>query len=193
MKKSVLILCTALIATPVLANSLIAPGPQAKIAGSSLSASPAIEWNRLSRREGKNTEVWTIDGDELNKIVFYGGITVGQPLFREVNKKNQPLPRVTANMLITDIPALLENSYRSKGNVVQMSIDSQEPALVGGNKGIHFSYSFVRQDDEVQRKGEAVGAVVKNKLYLVTFEAPALHFFDKDVEQFRQLASTLKL
>ena len=193
MKRLALVLCTVTVATPVLGNSLVTPGPQANIAGSSLSASPSIAWNRLSRRDGKNTEVWTIDGDQLNKIVFYGGIAVGQPLMREVDKKNQPPPRVTANMLITDIPALLEQSYRSKGNVVQMSIDSQEPTLVAGYKGIHFSYSFVRQDDEVQRRGEAVGAVVKNKLYLVTYEAPALHFFDADVEQFRQLASTLKL
>jgi hypothetical protein len=66
----------------------------------------------------------------------------------------------------------------------------------GGNPSAverHFSSTFVRQDDEVQRKGEAVGAVVKDKLYLVTYEAAALHFFDVGVEQFRQLASTLKL
>jgi hypothetical protein len=51
----------------------------------------------------------------------------------------------------------------------------------------------VRQDDEVQRKGEAVGAFVGDRLYLVTYEAPALHFFDKDVAKFRQLSQTLKL
>lgn len=185
--------CLALVSGPGLANSLIGPGPRSKIAKSALSASPANEWNRLSARGGKNVEVWTIDGDELNKVTFYGGIDVGRPLLREADRKNAPLPRVTPNMLITDIPALLESTYRIQLNTIEMTIDTQEPASLGGHKGVRFTYSFVRQDDELSRKGEAVGAFIGNKLYLVTYEAPAIHFFDKDVDKFRQLASTLKV
>ncbi|MFL6846026.1 MAG: hypothetical protein ACJ8ER_14235 [Allosphingosinicella sp.] len=188
-----ILLAAAAAATgPAIANSLVSPGPQPKVAHSSMSVSPNGEWNRLSLRAGKNVETWTVDGPELNKVTFYGGIPVGQPLFREVDKKNQPLPRVTSNMLITDIPTLLETSYRSQFQASQISIDSQEPAVVGGHKGIAFTYSYVRADDEVQRKGEAVGAVVGNKLYLVTYEAPAIHFFDKDLQRYRQVVGTLK-
>jgi hypothetical protein len=190
---SFLALCA--VSTPTLAdaNSLVSPGPQEKIARSSLSASPTFEWNKLRYRGGKNVEIWTMDGDELNKVTFYGGVAVGQPLFRDADKKDAPLPRVTPNMLITDIPALLEGSYRVQLGTSQMTIDSQEPTLVAGYKGIKFTYSFVRRDDEVQRKGEAIGAVVADHLYLVTYEAPAIHFFDKDVEKFRQLVTTLKI
>ena len=183
---------TALLAGPALANSLVAPGPTPKIARSTLSAVPGSEWNRLSARGGKNVEIWTLDGDELNKVTFYGGVAIGDTLFRAADKKNAPLPKVTPNMLITDIPALLESSYRSQYSTTQMSIDSQEPATVSGHKGIKFTYSFVRQDDELQRKGEAIGAFVGDRLYLVSYEAPAIHFFDKDVASFRQLAGTLK-
>jgi hypothetical protein len=180
-------------ATPVSANSLVAAGPQQKIAKSTLSAVPGSEWNRLSFRGGKNVEIWTIDGDELNKVTFYGGVKVGQTLFKEADKKHAPLPRVTPNMLITDIPALLESSYRIQLNTTRMNIDTQEPATIDGHKGIRFTFNYVRQDDEVQRKGEAVGAFIGDRLYLVTYEAPALHFFDKDVAKYRQLAQTLKL
>ena len=158
-----------------------------------MSASPASEWNKLSERGGKNVELWTLDGDGLNKIAFFGGIPVGQPLFKEVDKKHAPLPRVTANMLITDIPAILESTYRIQLHTMQMSIDNQEPTMVGGHKGIKFTYSFVREDDEVERKGEAVGAFVGDRLYIVAYEAPAIHFFDKDVDKFRQLVTTLKI
>lgn len=182
-----------LVAAPAFANSLVAPGPRAKIADSTFSAAPSSEWNKLSGREGKNVEVWTVDGPALNKVTFFGGIDIGKPLLKETDKKNQPLPKVTPNMLITDIPALLETTYRSQFKANQISIDSQEPAIVGGHKGVKFTYSYARQDDEVQRKGEAIGTVKGNKLYLLTYEAPALHFFDKDVEKFRQLASTLKM
>ena len=96
-------------------------------------------------------------------------------------------------MLITDIPVLLETTYRSLGAVNQMSIDAQEPAMLGGRKAVRFDYSFTRGDDEVRRKGEAIGALIDGKLYLVTYEAPALHFFDKDIEKYRQLAASLAL
>ena len=183
----------SLIASPAIANSLIAPGPKAGIAKSRLSATPDGEWNRLSRKDGKNVELWTLDGDSLNKVSFFGGIPEGEPLLREIDRKNHPLPKVMGNMLITDIPALLESTYRSQFSVNQMQIDSQEPALLDGNKGIRFTYAFSRADDEVQRKGEGIGAMVNGQLFLVIYEAPALYFFDKDVEKFRKLAATLKL
>ena len=169
-----LAIAVSLIATPAFSNSLVSPGPREKIARSSLAAKPAGEWNKLSYRGGKNVEVWTLDGDQLNKVTFYGGIEVGKPLLKEADKKERPLPRVTSDMLITDIPAILELSYRVQFSVSQMSIDSQEPAIVGGNKGIRFTYSFVRNDEDVERKGEAVGAFVGNRLYLVAYEAPAI-------------------
>ena len=184
---------SALLAGSAMANSLVSPGPATGIAKSALSARPDSEWNRLSYRSGKNVEIWTVDGDQLNKLTFYAAVPAGETLFKERDKKNKPLPRVQANMLITDIPALLETSYRSDGLVMQMHVDTQEAAMLGGHRGIRFTYSFVRNEDEVERKGEAVGALVGNQLYLVTYEAPSVYFFDKDVDHFRQVVSTLKL
>jgi hypothetical protein len=184
-------LCLLALAAPALSNSLIPPGPRAGIAKSSLAAVPSSEWNRLSRTDGKFTEVWTIDGDELDKVTFFGGVIRGEPLLREVNRKHQPLPTVKATMLITDIPALLESTYRIRGTR-QMNVDTQEPATLGGHKAIRFTYSFTR-DDEVRRKGEGIGALVNGKLYLVTYEAPALHFFDKDVARYRALVASITL
>lgn len=189
--KSALLAIALLASGPALANSLVPPGPRTAIAKSSISATPTDEWNKLTRNEGKNTEIWTIDGDGLNKVTFMGGIAPGMPIMREVDRKNRPLPKVAANMLITDIPALLESTYRVRYGVNRMSIDSQEPATVSGKKGIRFTYSFTR-DDAVARKGEAIGAVIGGKLYLVAYEAPALYFFDKDVEKYRRMAATLK-
>lgn len=185
-------LAAALIAAPAFSNALIAPGPTAGIAKSRFSAAPASEWNRLSARASKKTETWTLDGPDLNRVMFFGGVAVGEPLFREVDKKRQPLPRVTANMLITDIPVLLETSYRSQGRVSTFNVDTVEPATVGGHKGVRFTYRYVGTDD-VERKGEAMGAVVASQLYLTTYEAPAIYFFDRDLAKFRQLASTLKM
>jgi len=181
-----------LIGSPAHANSLVSPGPQAKIAKSSVAASPAGEWNRLSRAGGPSVEVWTRDGDSLNKVTFFGGVAAGQPIYKERDKKNFPLPKVAENMLLPDIPVLFESTYRSQYKVNRMSIDSQEVATVGGKQAIRFTYTFVRNEDEVERKGEAVAAIVNKKLYLVSYEAPSIHFFNKDLADFRQIVDTLK-
>ncbi|MFC3212790.1 hypothetical protein [Novosphingobium panipatense] len=178
--------------TPAFANSLIGPGPRAGIAKSRISASPAGEWNKLSLSGGKNVEVWTLDGDSLNKVTFFGGIAAGQPLLRERDKKNSPLPKVASNMLVTDIPTLLETTYRSQYAVNQMAIDTQAPAQLGGHAGIRFTYNFTKSDD-VRRQGEAFGAMVNGQLYLVAYEAPQIYFFDRDIEKFRTLATSIKL
>jgi len=185
---------TAAVAVPVIANSLVAPGPRPGIAKSTLSAKPTGEWNKLGPRyDGKNVEIWTLDGDALNKVTFYGGIVTGSPLLREVDAKNTPLPKVAGGMIMTDIPGLLESTYRSQHAVDQMAIDVQEPATFGTFKAIRFTYTFTRSDDQVLRKGEAIGTFANGKLYLVTYEAPALYYFDKDVEKYRQLVTTLAI
>ena len=182
----------AAVVSPSLANSLVSPGERAGIAKSRISATPDGEWNRLSLNSGKNVEVWTLDGDSLNKVTFFGGIAAGQPLLRERGKKADPLPKVAGDMLVTDIPTLLETTYRSYYAVNQMSIDTQSPAKLDGHAGIRFTYSFTK-NDEVRRKGEAIGAFVNGQLYLISYEAPEIYFFDKDSEKFRSLAATIKI
>lgn len=183
----------AVLGSPAAAHKLIRAGLNDEIAREAFAASPSIEWNRLSGKEGKYQEIWTLDGDRLNKVTFFGGVPVGEPLFKEADKKRAPLPKVSEGMLITDIPALLENSYRAEGRTNRMTIGEQQPAELDGRRGIRFSYTYVFGEDEVERKGEALGAFVDGKLYLVTYEAPALYFFDKDLPNFRQLVQTLRI
>jgi len=185
--------CVIASSVSVGANSLVAPGMRSGIAKSKLSATSAGEWNRLSRVDGKNVEVWTADGDALNKVTFYGGIESGKPLVKETDQKHHPLPKISPTILITDIPSLLETTYRSLGAVNQMNVGEEAPATLAGRKAIRFAYTLTRSDDEVRRKGEGIGALVDGKLYLVTYEAPALHFFEKDVQRYRELAASLSL
>ncbi|WP_235536273.1 MULTISPECIES: hypothetical protein [unclassified Sphingomonas] len=173
-------------------NSLIAPGERKKVAKSDLSITPTTEWNRLDERPGRRAETWTLDGDALNDVTFYGGIEPDRPLFAEVDKRNQPLPRVSATMLITDIPLLFETSYRVAFGTSLMTIDSVEPAVFAGHKGVRFTYSFVRQDEDVHRRGEARAAMIEGALYMITYEAPTLHYFDRSLAAFRQLADSAR-
>jgi hypothetical protein len=184
-------MAAAMAFTPAIAgNKLIVAGVPVQVAKSSLAITPASEWNKLGLRPGTNGEIWTLDGDSLNKVTFYGGIAPGATVFREVDKKNRPLPRFTDVMLSTDIPVLLENSYRIALGSAIFTVDAMVPAKLAGADGIKFTYSFIRQGEEIRRKGEARAAIVKGKLYMITYEAPALYFFDKSLEAFHQIANS---
>ncbi len=182
-----------ILSSPAIAHKVIEPGLNDKIAKGAISASPVSRWNRLQQKDGDFQEVWTIDGDKLNRVVFYGGVPVGQPLVRERDQKRDPLPQVAGNMLLPDIPVLLERTYRTKYGVRIMTIGKQEPATLSGKPAIAFEYTFIDPEYEVETKGEAIATLDGGRLYLATFEAPAVYYFDRDIEKFRDLIGTIKL
>ena len=173
-------------------NKLVPAGQRIAVAKSAMTVQPGTEWNKLSERPGRNAETWTQDGDELNDLTFYGGIESGKPLFREVDRKNQPLPKVSATMLITDIPVLLENSYRIALGAASVRIDTIEPIPFAGAKGVHFTYTFSKQNETLQRRGDARGALIGGKLYLVTYEAPSLYYYDRSAAAARVVADSVR-
>jgi hypothetical protein len=184
----------ALVAAPALAgNTLIPAGQPVAVAKSPMTVTPPSEWNKLGARPGRHSESWTLDGDALNDLTFYGGIEPGRTLFREVDKRNRPLPRISATMLITDVPTLVENSYRIALNTPLFTMGAMEPAPFLGRPGLRFTYSFTRPGDDLPRNGEARATVIGGKLYMMTFEAPRLHFFDKGVAGFRAVADSARL
>lgn len=174
-------------------NKLIPAGQRIKVAKSVLSVQPGIEWNKMGARPGRSSETWTLDGDGLNDLTFYGGVESGRPLFREVDKKNRPLPHVSSTMLLTDIPALLENSYRVALQTSAVQIETVEPVQFAGAKGVRFTYSFSSQNETLRRRGEARAAMIGGKLYMITYEAPALHYYDRSYEAFRTVAESARI
>jgi hypothetical protein len=180
-------------AAPALAYRLVPANSATAVAKSGLTVRPDRDWNRQGARPGRYAETWTLDGVALNDLTFYGGIADGATLFREVNKTERPLPRFSSTMLAPDIVQLFESSYRVALSTSLMSVVSVEPATFAGAQGFRFTYSYTVQNEDVRRNGEARGAVIDGKLYLVTFEAPAIHYFDRDVAAFRQIADTAKI
>lgn len=178
------------VSAPVLGAKIMPKGVAVTVAKSPLTVTPSLDWNRMGARPGRNAESWTLDGLSLDDVTFYGGIANDTTLFRDAKKKTEPLPHFSSTMLIPDIAQLFESSYRVSVGTSLMSIDSIEPATFAGRPGFHFSYSFVVQDEEVRRKGEATGAVIDGKLYLITFEAPVIHYFDAGVDAYHKIAAS---
>lgn len=168
-------------AVPAQAGWKLAPAQEAtQVAKSTLTVTPTVDWNRNSSRPIKQGEVWTLDGTSLNELYFVGGLAAGEPMMRETDKKANPLPKVKATMLPTDIPEFFEGTLRTALGTSVFEIDNVEPATVVGQPGVKFSFSFATQGDALVRKGVASGTMVGGKLYLMSFIAPSIFYFDRD-------------
>lgn len=188
----VFVLAMLMVAGSAQAHKLRSAGVPVTVADSTLTVTPARDWNRLDVNIGKNTENWTVDGQQLNDITFFAGITDGRPLVRERSKKREPLPKFTGTTLLVEVPELLENTHRTyklSGSFRMMSV-APEPFL--GHDGVAFAYEFVDQDN-LTRQGEARAAIIAGKLYMMTFEAPRLSYFAKGIADFRALAQSARL
>ena len=174
-----LVAASALVLTSVsFAHSLREHGKAVTVADSQISVTPSRDWNKLSGSLGKKTETWTLDGEQLNDLTFYGGIPVGSPLVKERSKKREPLPKVTNGMLLLEIPELLEGTYRIYRNTRSFQLTSSKPEKFLGHDGVHFMYEYV-DEDQLTRKGEARAALIGGKLFMITFDAPRLYYFDR--------------
>jgi hypothetical protein len=161
------------------------------VARSNLVVTPDRAWNR-GARPGRLSEAWTLDGLSINELTFYGGIIEGKTLFREADKVNAPLPKFSKTMLAPDVASLMESSYRIALQTPLMQVDTIEPATFAGAQGFKFTYHFTFAD-EVKRLGVARGAIIDGKLYMVTYEAPRIHYFDRDLEGFNKVVESAKL
>lgn len=189
--KSLMLVSALLLAGPVAAGIVLkAAGTPVAVARSAILVTPDKAWNKVGR-PGRLSESWTLDGLALNDLTFYGGIVDGKTLFKEVDKVNRPLPKFSKTMLAPDIAQLFESSYRIALNTPLMTIETIEPAPFAGAQGFRFTYSF-SATDEVKRKGEARGAIIGDKLFMVTFEAPRIHYYDRDLGSFQKIAESAR-
>src|SRR3546814_3117622 len=59
-----------LLASPAAAHKLRVSGEAVAVADSGVTVTPGRDWNRLDAKAGKNTETWTLDGEQLNDVTF---------------------------------------------------------------------------------------------------------------------------
>jgi hypothetical protein len=168
--------------TPQIASAhrLMPAGEAAKVARSDMAVTPAIQWNKISQRPGDKAERWTLDGELLNDVIFFGGVEDGTPLLREVNRRESPLPHFSSTMLPTDIAPLLESTLRITDHIVSFDVSRVAPATFLGASGVQFEYRMLGADD-ITRQGRAVGSIIDGKLYMITYAAPAEYFYARNL------------
>ena len=185
-------LIVALLPSAAMAHKLREQGVAVSIADSPLTVTPGRDWNRLDGNVGKHTETWTLDGGQLNDLTFFAGIEPGKPLVRERSKKREPLPQFGAGTLLVELPELFEATYRTAKQIADFRVTDVQPTRFLGQDGVMFTYEYVDQD-QLTRKGEAHAAIVAGRLYMIGFDAPRLHYFERNIGDFHRIVQSARM
>lgn len=180
--------------SPALAGWKVIPGgKEAPVLAGTLKVTPGEDWNRWSRHPMRKGEVWTLDGVTLNELYFVVGLAPGKTLYKNRRKKVAPLPKLRAGMDLTEIPEFFESSNRIALNTSVFEVTEVRPAQFAGQPGVRFSFQYAVDGSTLVRKGEATAALVKDRLYLISFIAPAIHYFDRDLPKAEAIMSSAQL
>ena len=185
-------LIVALLPSAAMAHKLREQGVAVSIADSPLTVTPGRDWNRLDGNVGKHTEIWTLDGGQLNDLTFFAGSEPGKPLVRERSKKREPLPKFGAGTLLVELPELFEATYRTAKQIADFRVTDVQPTRFLGQDGVMFTYEYVDQD-QLTRKGEAHAAIVAGRLYMIGFDAPRLHYFERNIGDFHRIVQSARM
>ena len=157
---------------------IVRDGEVRKVGKSNLAVTAIGDWNRSTQRQTGESENWTQHGTGLDDLGFYVGIKKGEALFRQRDKKKDPLPKFDPAMLPTDIVEWFENSARIALTSAVFEVGAVRPAQLAGHPGVEMDFSYATEGDNLERKGTARAAVIGQRLYLITYDAPKIHYYD---------------
>src|SRR5437764_5377109 len=137
-------------------------------------------WNRhhaILFEDRREVEDWTLNGPLLDGMSFVTGLKSGKSLIRQRRSASQQVPAFRYNMTPPEIAAMIESLYRVRGGAVDFRSVSLQPRPFLGQNGFQFDYEHL-DDDELWRRGRAVGAVINGQLYLILLDAAKSHYYD---------------
>ncbi len=166
-----------------------------KVGDGNMSVIPPRPWNRhhaILFEDVPAVEDWTLSGPLLDGITFITGLRSGHFMVRQRRSTDQQVPKFRADMTPPEIAAMLETLYRVRGGAVDFHTLSIRPRPFLKRNGFQFDYEHL-DDDELWRKGRAVGVVVNGELYLVMFDAARSHYYDAALPDFEAIVASAEL
>ncbi len=160
-----------------------------------LSVTPPRSWNRhrpILFEDIRAVEDWTLNGPLLDGMSFVTGLKSGKSLIRQRRRASQQVPAFRDNMTPPEIAAMIESLYRVRGGAVDFRTLSLQPRPFLGTNGFQLDYEHL-DEDELWRRGRAVGAVINGQLYLILFDAAKSHYYDAALPDFEAIIASAEL
>ena len=174
--------------------SLVRAG-QVSVGDGSMAVITPRPWNRhrpIFFEDIRQVEDWTQNGPLLDGMSFVTGLKNGKSLIRQRHSASQQVPLFRSNMTPPEIAAMIESLYRVRGGAVDFRTLSLEPHPFLGTSGFQLDYEHL-DDDELWRRGRAVGAVIDGRLYMIVLDAAKSHYFDAALPDFEAVDASARL
>lgn len=172
--------CAAYVLKPAGANKV-----------ANLSFNTNLNWNKTPVSFGPKTEVWTVDGVLLNRMIFISGIESGKGIFNDVSK-DTPMPKFNPKVLPHELKALIETSLtNTSGGKYPVKTTNLKPVKLNGKQGVGFDLEFYNADGLFNR-GKVVAVVDADKLNAVIFTAAAVYHYDKYTPEFDAVVKSIQ-
>jgi len=153
-------------------------------------------WNRhrpIFFEDIRQVEDWTQNGPLLDGISFVTGLKDGKSLIRQRRTRSQQVPIFRSNMTPPEVASMIESLYRVRGGAVDFRTVSLQPRpFLGARNGFQLDYEHL-DDDELWRRGRAVGAVINGQLYLILLDAAKSHYYDAALPDFEAIVASAQL
>ena len=166
-----------------------------RVGDGSMSVAPPRPWNRhrpILFEDIRDVEDWTLNGPILEGMSFVTGLRNGKSLIRQRRSASQQVPVFRSNMTPPEIAAMIESLYRVRGGAVDFRTLSLQPRPFLGTGGFQLDYEHL-DDDELWRRGRAVGAVINGELYLILLDAAKSHYYDAALPDFEAVVTSAQL
>ena len=151
-------------------------------------------WNKSPKLPGflKGTEVWTVDGIELNSVILFPLIGQDKTLFKNRNKSD-PYPKYDHAMLPTEVQEWVIASitkFIGEGRVL-VETKNLKPANIDGNPGFVFDMNHKTRNN-IEYSGKVLSWSSDQGVYLIYFSAVSNHYYDELLPGFNQMLASLR-
>lgn len=148
-------------------------------------------WNQFAGRFGGSNAaaLWTTEGLAIDQLNFFVGVKDGDLIAANAGKEQRPLA-FKASMQPHEVVALFEAFYSRDGS--SFKLDKLEPNDFLGQRGWRALYTVVRKFDDVKLSGSAWATVRGGELYAITFTAPALGFYPRQLAKVEKVAAAAR-
>ena len=166
------------------------------VGNGSVTVVPPRPWNKQRRffffDSVRWVEDWTLNGPYLDGITFVTALPSGQYLIRQRKSDERQVPKFRSDMTAPEVAAMLETAFRVRGGAVDFKTLGLQPRQFLGYPGFQFDFEHL-DNDELWRKGRAVGAVVGGRLYLILFDATRSHYYGNALPDFEVMANNARI
>lgn len=185
MKRAVVV-AVAVLAAACASFGRVGPG-SVDIAGAYAVDSP-VAWNKSS--EGKS-EMWTVDGPDLQRLTFVNGLKDGDPLFETKGDNADNMPRYDTAMTPLEIKELIEAGLRASGAHQLETYDFRSEPF-GSLPGFRFDFSYALASG-LENEGTVIGAKKDGKLYLITYTGTRFYYYGKHKDDVERLIDSIRI